>query len=179
MKGKWKILGLVCLLAVGLAVTGCSSDQSPRQKGEETQQNFMEEAQSQEPTYDVNHYLTRKYVNKWMKRMDTPTNVFYIYIFADTGNCVGYYVAQYKPISTATFLTPPDKAEDLGQSGPSVQAPALDGVYYGEGAGAEYFWFDAETDAMLNLKGLNYIASDKPLSINAEPINVKPVNASE
>lgn len=179
MKNKWKILCIACVVIVGLVVAGCSSEPNARQKGEQTQEQFMKEAQSVEPTYDVSNYLTRKYVNKWMKRMDTPTNLHYIYVYADSGMCVGYFVAQYKPISTATFLTPPDNAVDLGTGGVTVQAPALDGVYYGEGAGAEFFWFDAETDALMNLNGLNYIASDKPLNIEAEPLNVEFVNTSD
>lgn len=110
-----------------------------------------------------------------MKRMDKPQKTFYIYILADNGSFVGYYVAQYRPVSVGTYLTPTYREYQIDygdhQLGP---APSLDGTYRSTGGDASsYYFFDAETDAYIELNGLNYFVSDQPLNIDAPQLNVQ------
>lgn len=164
---------MACFLSVGMVA--CNKD-STQEAGEKEQENVMERARQAVPTPQIDNFLTRKMVAKWMKRMDRPNKTFYIYVVADSGAMIGYYVAQYQPVSTATFLTPTKREVSVYGSGanPLGPAPALDGTYYGNGAAAsQYFWFDAETDAFISLQGLNYILSDQPLSVEAPRIKVE------
>src|SRR6056297_2829121 len=155
-----------------LSASDCSSQQSTTEQAEKEQESIMQRARAQEPTYHPKNFLTRKNVNKWMKRMDVPSKLFYIYVMADNGSITHYFVAQYRPVSTATFLTPPKREWEIQGSNELGPAPALDGVFYGDGAGDQYFFFDAETDAFISLKGLNYILSDQPLRVDAPKINI-------
>lgn len=128
---------------------------------------------------EIDHFLTRKTVKKWMERMDQPNKTFYIYVLADNGSIVGYYVAQYRPISVGTYMTPTQQPYNVDvskhgheQLGP---APSLDGTYYGMngGSGDQFYFFDAETDAYIELKGLNYFISDQPLALDAPRLKVE------
>ena len=167
---------LILLFSVSIflifATVNCEVEESTTEKAEKEQESIMQRARSQEPTYHPKNFLTRKNVNKWMKRMDDPSKIFYIYVMADNGSITHYFVAQYRPVSTATFLTPPKREWDIWEQNVLGPAPALDGVFYGDGAGDQYFFFDAETDAFISLKGLNYILSDQPLRVDAPKINI-------
>jgi hypothetical protein len=176
MKGvaKMKKVNFLILVIVSLFLfTGCN--QSTQDSGEKEQESIMKRAREAIPTPKINNFLTRKAVSKWMKRMDTPSKIFYIYVLTDMGAPVGYFSAQYKPVSTATFLTPTKREIDVyGSQNVLGPAPALDGTYYGSGGNSnQYFWFDAETDALIELKDLAYIISDQPLSLDVPRIHVE------
>lgn len=132
------------------------------------QRDVMSRALAAHPNPDVDRFLTRENVVKWMERMDTPGRIFYIYIMNWDGEVTHYFVAQYRPVSIATFLTNPVQTRRYGSSGTvTVPAPALDGTYYGSGgASDQFFFFDAQTDAYIELKGLNYFVADQPLALD-------------
>lgn len=162
---------------VAFGVTGCKAgDDNSQEKGAKVQENIMRNAQSSIPTYEPHNFLTRKAVTKWMKRMDTPSKTFYIYLVADNGQKLGYYVGQTRPISACTLLTPSkrlvkgDRGSHYGDF--VMPAPSLDGVYGNSGCDS-YFFFDATTDAYVEIKGMNFFVSDQPLSIDVDPIKVK------
>ena len=94
---------------------------------------------------------------------------------SDVGTITHYFVAEYRPVSTATFLTPTKRVGYSSSYGvATLPAPALDGTYYGSGgASDQYFFFDAETDAFIELKGLNYIVSDQPFEVDAPQLTLK------
>jgi hypothetical protein len=171
------ILVGTCLLAsIVVGIVSCEEVQeTTQQKGEKVQESLMERAISAQPVPQVNNFLTRKAVAKWMERMDVPDKLFYIYVIADNGAKIGYFVAQYRPVSTATFLTPTQRLHDDYDWGVTMNAPSLDGTYYGSGsASSQYFFFDAETDAFIELQGLNYILMDQPLAgINVPKLRVE------
>lgn len=169
MVNYMKVLLVSILLA---SVIGCNV--STQAQGEEKQEEIMSRALKAVPVPEVNNFLTRENVSKWMKRMDVPSKTFYIYVTTQMGDPIGYFVAQYKPVSTATFLTPTKKRAQGPNGAVTLPSPALDGTYYGEGAGvAQYFWFDAETDALIELSGFPYILSDQPLDLGVPRIKVK------
>lgn len=166
---------MICFLTVSsFTFIGCDMETSTQEAGEKEQESVMKRARANAPLPEINNFLTRKNVVKWMERMDTPSKIFYIYVYSDAGAPIGYFTAQYKPVSTATFLTPTKREiEVIGTPHPLGPAPALDGTYYGEGgASQQYFWFDAETDALIEIKGLNYIISDQPLSLDVPKLHV-------
>lgn len=160
-----------------VALTGCKEgESSSRADGAKTQESLMKRAQAKTPVPQVSNFLTRDAVAKWMRRMDTPDKTFYVYLMGNNGQQLGYYVAQTRPISNCTLMTPPDKLHywSSGNSGKATavtQAPSLDGVYSTGGCDS-YFFFDAATDAFVEINGLNFYVSDQPLAIEAEPIRV-------
>lgn len=165
----------ITLVVVGIAVGGgCHDRNSTQAQGERDQENVMGRAISQVPVPEVNNFLTRKTVAKWMRRMDVPSKEFYVYVVADNGQVMRYYVASSRPVNICTFLTPTEREIDvMGSPNPLGQAPALDGVYYGSGGACDsWYFFDAETDAYVELVGVNLFFSDQPLVFETDPIKV-------
>lgn len=166
---------LIITLAT-FTLTGCKDGQSStRDQGAQEQETIMQRAVRKHPTPQPTNFQTREAVVEWMKRMDNPDSTYYVYLMGNNGQQLGYYVAQTRPISACTFLTPPDRLAhgEWGQGYGDfvVQAPALDGVYAGGGCNS-YFFFDAATDAYIEIQGLNFFVADQPLSIEADPIRV-------
>lgn len=172
---RFKAIGFTMLLILPCIFPGCVEPDTT-QRGVRQQESVMERAMTQTPVPIVNHFVTRKTVEKWIRRMDVPNKLFYIYVYADTGNLIGYYVAQSRPVSICTFLTPPVREYPVNGNGanPLGPAPTLDGVYYGQGGGCDqWYFFDAETDALIELVGFKIFSTDQPLSVNAERIRIK------
>lgn len=170
-----KLTAPAIAVAAALALAGCLPDDTQRQ-GARVQEDLMGRAMSKVAVPETQNFLTRESVAKWMRRQDTPDRPHYVYIFADTGQVIGYYVAQSRPVSTCTFMTPPMREYSVAGSGPNPlgPAPALDGVYYGSGGACDqWFFFDAATDAMVEVSGFKIFTSDAPLAINADPIRVE------
>lgn len=172
MKKVFLVIMFMCLF--GFMAFAEGNMENPQSQGVAEQTSVMERARAAYPTPQVERFLTRKTVAKWMNRMDQPGKIFYIYIIADSGSITHYFVAEYRPTSVATYLTPTKHVSDWGEDEYVLPSNALDGTYYGEGGAAEqYFFFDAETDAYIELKGLNYIVSDQPFETNAPKINIR------
>jgi len=161
------------------ALVGCKpAESNSQEQAEQEQENVIKSARAKIPTYQPSNFLTRQTVNKWMKRMDTPSKTFYVYLLGDNGNHIGYYVAQTRPISSCTLMTPPKRLErGAGGGGYSADfvmpAPSLDGVYGGGGCDSAFFFFDATTDAYVEIQGMDFFVSDQPLNVDAKPINIK------
>lgn len=168
---KRSLIIIAALLAT-LTLPACQEKATAKQKNDRARTEVMERATEAVPVPRVNNFLTREYVAKWMHKMDDPSKVFYVYLLADTGNPVGYYVGT-RPISICSFMTPTVEYYQSGGSLDLGPAPALDGVYYGAGGNCDtYFMFDAATDAVIHFSGFKYFTSDEPLSLDAEPIRV-------
>lgn len=176
---KVAAMALVAVATIGL--TACKDtdrkSEELRDKGLEEQTAVLASARSAVPTPVMSNYLVRKAVREYMLRMDQPQKTFYTYIFADNGQAIGYYVGQSKPISGCTLMTPPDQIfQDnnvLDQDGQVIAAPNLNGVYNPGGQCDTYFFFDAATDALIEIRGFKYFSSDQPLSVEAEPLKVQ------
>lgn len=167
----------ILIFALAFSLVGCKMNQSSRSSGEQQNETVMQRAVSEVPVPRVNNFLTRKSVAKWMRRMDKPNKIFYVYIMADTGQSIGYYTAQNRPVSMCDLMTPPDRVHNGydNDGNTVVQAPSLDGVYHGHGCNGVYF-FSASTDAYIEIDGFHYIVTDQPLDIKAKPIQVQKTN---
>lgn len=168
------LIVLMFVMFAGMNVFAGGVSETSQQEGAAEQESIMQKARALFPTPDVDNFLTRKAVVKWVERMDKPGKIFYIYIMSDVGTITHYFVAEYRPVSTATFLTPTRRIETHSYGNLALPSNALDGTYYGEGGAAnQYFFFDAETGAYIELKGLNYIVSDQPFETEAPAISFK------
>lgn len=170
------LLILISLVTMGAQCDGSSNEE----KGIQKQAELMDQATNQAPVPEINNFLTRKKVAKWMRRMDEPNKEFYNYIFASNGQLLRHFVTNGRPISVGTFMTPTKKEYHVNGQGanPLGPAPALDGTYYGSGgsAGAARFAFDAATDAyfeVVDLGAFLMIVCDQPLDIESEKLTIK------
>lgn len=171
-------LGLLMTLAACPNENATSNHET---KNRAAQQSAMEVATTSVAVPKTKHFLARQNLAEYMKRMDTPEKLFYVYERGENGNTVGYYVSRTYPQSVCTFMTPPEQVvhKDWGMdAGASVvvSAPALDGVYYKGGGCDTYFFFDAATDAMI-LTSMKFTVADQPLSLEADPVTVQIQNA--
>tara|TARA_B100000929_G_scaffold290599_1_gene284871 strand:+ start:32489 stop:33004 length:516 start_codon:yes stop_codon:yes gene_type:complete len=164
---------LIIILSL-FAVTACKGGQSTSQKQEQTRTEVLNRADAAVPTPVISNFIARKTVAEYMRRMDQPNKLFYIYIVADTGNIIGYYVSRGKPVSSCLNMTPPDRGDYYRNGGVINRvAPSLNGLYNaGGGACNSTYFFDAETDALVEISGLNLFTADQPLNLDAEPITV-------
>ena len=143
------------------------------------QKSLMDRATAAVPVPRVSNFLSREAVAKQVRRLDEKGKLFYVYVVTITGQTMGYYVSNTRPVSTCSLLTPPDDLwTDYNGSGSNMSqlmtAPGLGGVYPG-GACATSFFFDAATDAYIEVPTSMILVTDQPLSIKAEAITVKTV----
>lgn len=165
---------LFVMIFTAMFMMACEPQPPSTSKQQEGQRDSaMDRAHSSVQIPTTQNFLTRETVAEFMRRTDEPDKTFYIYVLADTGQIIGYYVSRGRPVNICTFLSPPDKVERKPGGGYVKRAaPGMDGVYYGAGAcGSDYF-FDAETDTMVELHGLKMFVADQPLELDAEPIRV-------
>lgn len=178
------MFGIIAALGLATLLTGCdiqASAPSARTQNVAAQSSTMDRATAAVPVPKINNFLSREAVAKQVKRLDEKNKLFYVYVLADNGQQLGYYVSNTRPVSTCSLLTPPDdvwkKDYGSGITSQRLSAPGLGGTYSGDGSCRSVFFFDAASDAYIEINGLNYFVSDQPLGIKAEPIKVQAVTA--
>jgi hypothetical protein len=83
----------------------------------------------------VEFFLERKTVAKWFQTWDNDKVISYVYVFI-SGNPIGYYIVNGKPVSTRSYLTPEEK---YYINGATLQTPSLDGTYGQDNVGWHFF----------------------------------------
>lgn len=175
------IYGLFGLLLTGalLGNTSCSTEApTARDANVAAQKSLMDRATAAVPVPRVSNFLSREAVAKQVKRLDEKGKLFYIYLLADNGQQLGYYVSNTRPVPTCALLTPPDDLWTYTGNGGNLsqlmKAPGLGGTYPG-GDCRSVFFFDAQTDTYIEISDTKYFVSDQPLSLKSEPITVRNV----
>lgn len=173
------ILLLIVLLVAASACVEEGDDtlQKQRTRSIHARAKTFERAEASAPIPTVENFPLRKALVEFTRRQDAVNHPWYVYILAETGNAIGYYVARTVPVNACNFLSSTEEVRDSGDgSGIILTAPSLDGIYYG-GSGASsgcdsWFFFDSATNALVQIRGVNWYAADQPLRIDAEPIKV-------
>lgn len=169
-----KKFGLAILCIAILFSLGCSIGQENRKRATRFREEVFSQARALYPEPRQQNFPLRKALVKFTEREDLINHPWYVYILGMNGNIIGYYVAQTVPINSSTFLSSTEILEGTAV----VTAPSLDGIFYGGGGSTagndEWFFFDAETDAMIKIRGVPFFVSDQPLRLEAEPIRVQP-----
>lgn len=168
-------LGLL-LCGAMMGNKGCeAAPPTARETNMKAQATLMERATATVPVPQVNNFLSREAVAKQVKRLDEKGKLFYVYILGNNGQQLGYYVSNTRPVATCSLLTPPDEIwktqNSTGNLSQRLTAPGLGGTY-SPGPCNSVFFFDAATDAYIEISGLNYFVSDQPLSVKSEPIKI-------
>lgn len=168
-----KLIGVVSMAVLTLSLTACDIEASSRDVNMRQQENIMTRATKAVPVPQVNNFLAREAVAKQVKRLDEKGKLFYVYVTTPMGQIMGYYVSNTRPVATCSLLTPPEEQEGNGNGANVMKAPGLGGTYSPNPSCGGVFFFDAETDAYIEISGLSYFVSDQPLALKAEPIKVQ------
>ena len=175
---KKKLIGLfmaVVLVATSVCVSACDAEPTPQDVDQAVQEDILSRGQVAEPVYMVQNFLSRKAINEWSKRMDTPDKLWYVYEYSEAGAVLGYYISRTVPLSYGVGLTNPQQKVYGGSAGNVViAAPGVDGVFYGGVDNTLYFFFDAETDTLI-MTNNNIKVLDQPLDIDAPLFRIKVV----
>ena len=173
------VLGLGVILLI--AAIACEESDSGQQREDsiETRTEQFAKAEALYPVPKQENFPLRAELVKFTERQDLINHPTYVYILADTGQIVGYYVAKTFPISICAFLSSTEDVRTSNNGNLILTAPSLDGIYYG-GAGSSsacngWFFFDQATDALIEIIGVNIFVSDQPLQVDVEPFKVEVV----
>lgn len=154
MRTMIKALGVAAV--AGLILSSCTTSDEPEDaqvKDSEAQQQNYNTLQGLSPAHQVTYPMSRNLVNFWVDTWNKPGALSYNYIesFDQNGalHVAGYYILEGVPMSYCTALTPPYKIVDAGGEGEdikmAVQAPGIDGVFYGNTDCKRYYGKDALT----------------------------------
>lgn len=167
------IIGIVSGIVIIAINDAINDSESSSEQDARTQEETMKMGQTAEPTYQPQNFLSRRAINEWAQRMDTPDKLWYVYLMTDNGAFIGYHICRTVPLSYGVSLTSPEKTERWTNSGGvSKPAPGVDGVYY-QGTDPEVFYcFDAETDALVTFK-TRFVYYDQPLDISVPELRLK------
>jgi len=158
-------------LVLALALAGCN-EPTARDKNVAVQHSLMATAVAKFPAPQPSNFPAREAVVKQTKRMDEAGKVFYVYLVGMNGQQIGYYVSNTRPVATCSLLTPPEDIITHSQTYFQVKAPSMGGTYSPAPSCGSVFFFDALTDAYIEISGMTYFVSDQPLSLKSEPITV-------
>ena len=122
-------------------------------------------AQSAVSVPDLSYFQERRTVKKWAEHWDRPSAACYVYLIS-YGAVIGYYVADGKPASTGSLLTPEYREEYVSNGGVrNIQLPDIDGIYGMNNPGIRFFTASGAAVELAG-SGASYIYSDVPLKLN-------------
>lgn len=172
---------LLLIGALGITLAACNGDSAKKQTMQRRQSiaaraDAFARAEAAAPLPRPTNFPLRKALVEFTKRQDLTNHPWYVYILADTGNMIGYYVATTVPINACDFLSSTEDVRDDDDGNLVLTAPSLDGMFYG-GSGASsgcdaWFFFDSTTNALIQIRGVKFFSTDQPLKVDAKPINV-------
>jgi hypothetical protein len=167
---------LVLLAIAGMALFGLAActDDAGDQEQDRTLGGYSKLV-AQQPSKTMGYSPSRNTANFWIETWSKPGKLSYVYLQNADGDLLGYYVFKGLPVPYCVSLTPPDQVNGRGDYGVVRKAPAVDGVYYGEGDCGRYFGIDATTNSYVEYTagmGINVLLYDRPLPNHP---NVKPL----
>ena len=172
------LLAVAGLLLLAVSCGGEEVGEKQRKDSVQARTRILSEAEAKYPIPHPKNFPLREALVRFTEREDLLDHPWYVYIIADTGNILGYYVAKQVPVNSCTFLSSTENVLTEGIEGTVVlTAPSLDGIYYGGGGASagcdEWLFFDGATDAMIKIRGVKFFVADQPLKLQAEPILVQ------
>lgn len=171
-------LTLLLIIIGGVLALSCTTEQGGenREEAVANREQVFDRATSLYPDPRPENFPARQALIEFTARQDLLNHPWFVYILGNNGNVIGYYVAQTRPINSCNFLSSTEKVRDDDDGNVVLTAPSLDGIFYGGGgasAGCDaWFFFDSATDAMIEIRGVNFFTSDQPLLLEAEAITV-------
>jgi hypothetical protein len=168
---------LAMLVLMGGSSCGESEEGKQRNASISQRGKAFSRAEKRFPLPQTVNFPLREALVKMTQREDLPNHPWYVYLIADTGNTIGYYVAQHSPVNSCSFLSSTEDVETAYEGTIVLTAPSLDGIFYGGGGSSancdSWFFFDAATDAMVRIRGMDFYVSEAPLNLDAKAIKVE------
>lgn len=178
-----RAVAILAVLAAALVLVGCEDGgtnaqlQDQRKESVKSRSAAFARAERIAPAPQTQNFPLRKALVKMTQRQDLENHPWYVYILGLNGNAVAYYVAQTVPVNSCNFLSSTEVVDSHDSGKVVLTAPSLDGIFYGGGGAAagcdSWFFFDAATDALIQIRGVNWYAADQPLKIDAQAIKVE------
>lgn len=169
------LLMVVSLIMFGAVACSSPTEESTEEKRQEDVDDrwdvfYRAQALWPVPVDQLQNFPLREALVKFVMRQDEVNHPWYIYLRAFDGTPIGYYVGQTYPQSACNFLSSSEYLSGEGATRDAVdnvlQAPSLDGMYYGGGGSSaaclSMFFFDATTDAMITFSAPIWTATDVP-----------------
>lgn len=179
----WK--AVIVFVLFSLLIISCSEEPNGdlnnfRKDDIQTRAEAYERARNAFALPETNNFPLREALVEFTIRQDMVNHPWYTYILGDNGNMIGYYVTKTGPINSCNFLS---STEDAGNPADGADAtviltaPSLDGIFYGgggsQGSCDKWFFFDYTTNAMIEIRGLNFFTTDAQLAVDAQPIRIR------
>lgn len=179
---KKKVISIVVLCVLALALlgapnSGCATENQQlneqRQESVAARTNSMARAEAKYPVPYNTNFPIRGVLQEYTERQDLVNHPWYTYVFSDTGAITHYFVSTTLPVSTNAFLGATSTIVYTEGGSLSMEAPSLDGIYYG-GSGSSsnqngWIFIDANTGALGVIYGCKIMTFDAPLLLETEP----------
>lgn len=167
------VIGIVAAILVA-SFAEAGGGESTQDVDQATQEQILSRAQSVEPVYQTQNFLSRRAINKWTERLDTPDKLWYVYLMTESGAFIGYHVCNTVPLSYGVSITnPKQRIEGYGTGDATVvmPAPGSDGVFYAGTSNDVHYCFDAETDALITFN-TEFVYYDQPINVEAPELRL-------
>jgi hypothetical protein len=167
-------LGMIFLFGSG--TSGCTENKTldeQRQESVNYRTESMSRAEAKYPVPYNTNFPIRGVLQEYTERQDLINHPWYTYVFSDTGAITHYFVSTTLPVSTNAFLGATSTIVYAEGGSLVMDAPSLDGIYYG-GSGSSsnqngWIFIDANTGALGVIYGCKIMTFDAPLLLETEP----------
>lgn len=182
------ILLIAALAALAIFSAGCASGsndggpsaQEQRQKAIQERTRSFGKADAQVPTPNITNFPRRKTLADAVVRQSLPNHPWYVYVLGMNGNIEYYFVAKSVPVNDCDYLSATQNVVSAGDNGSDgsagvvvLDSPSLEGIYQSSSGCSTLTFFDATTNAEIQLNAGQAIILDRPLKVSAQPIKVK------
>jgi hypothetical protein len=130
---------IILMVFFSIILFGCGFTESSNKIAQNASEINSKNAQIDIPIPVLSYFQERKTINKWARYWDKPNLPTYVYLWV-FDKCIGYYVADGKPASTKSYLTPEYKQEYYSNGGViESQLADIDGTYGDNNPGIRFF----------------------------------------
>lgn len=163
----------ILFLIVLFVFFSCDFEPNSAQKAQSASVQNADTAINSTPTPTLSYFQERRTIDKWVKYWDKPSLPTYVYLWV-FDKCIGYYVADGKPASTRSYLTPETQWRYLNAvvGTVEVQAPDIDGTYGDNNPGIRFFTATG-IPVEFGGAGASYLYSAVPLPIDVPKLEMK------
>lgn len=162
---------------------GCSDSQTAGDKERKAKAQNYEALQNNQPTGTMSYSPTRETINFWIDTWDENGKISYVYLIANNGQKIGYYVFEGLPVSYCASQTQPEQINDRYEGDVVTTAPSMDGAYYGNCPQGTYYGKDAGTGSFIEFStggSMDYLLTEQPLPApDVEPLTTTSVEDVE
>lgn len=163
---------IFALVGCVIMLSSCdfSGQPSARAVAEAAQDQAAQTAAVAVPIPQVSYFQEKRTIAKWAQRWDKPSVPTYVYLVS-FGKVLGYYVADGKPASTRSYLTPEERVGGGSSAGYYIESvPDIDGCYGDNNSGIRFFTAEGVAVEWAG-DGASYLYSDAPLPFDVPKLN--------